>query len=160
MLTTLSINNFEEAACCIPWYTYRWLIERYHYVLKSGCRIENLQLETAERIQKALATYAIVAWRLLWLTYQARQNPELPCDTILETHEWQCLYSHFRGFPLPSSEPPSIQQAVIWIAQLGGFLARKHDGFPEVKTLWKGLQRLHDIASTWKLLSSSNHLNS
>ena len=61
LLTTLSVNNFEEAVCCIRWYTYRWLIERYHYVLKSGCRIENLQLETAERIQKALATYAIVA---------------------------------------------------------------------------------------------------
>ena len=60
---------------------------------------------------------------------------------------------------MPSSEPPSIQQAVIWIAQLGGFLARKHDGFPGVKTLWRGLQRLHDIASTWKLLYSSNHLN-
>ena len=159
LLTTLSVNNFEEAVCCIRWYTYRWLIERYHYVLKSGCGIENLQLETAERIKKALATYAIVAWRLLWLTYQARHNPELPCDLILETHEWQSLYSHFQGLPLPSSEPPSIQQAVIWIAQLGGFLARKHDGFPGVKTLWRGLQRLHDIASTWKLLYSSNHLN-
>jgi len=52
----------------------------------------------------------------------------------------------------------SIQQAVILIAQLGGLLARRHDGFPGVKTLWKGLQRLHDIASTWKLIySSKNH---
>ncbi len=159
LLTTLEVNNFEEAVCCIRWYTYLWLIERYHYVLKSGCRIENLQLETAQRIQNALATYAIVAWRLLWLTYQARENPELPCDTILETHEWQSLYCHFHGFPLPPSEPPSIKQAVIWIAQLGGFLARRHDGFPGVKTLWRGLQRLHDIASTWKLLHSPNHLN-
>lgn len=159
LLTTLTVNNFDQAICYLRWYTYRWLIERYHYVLKSGCRIEQLQLETAERIKKALATYAIVAWRLLWLTYQARQNPELPCDTILETHEWQSLYYHFHGFLPPVSEPPSIKQAVNWIAQLGGFLARRHDGLPGVKTIWRGLQRLHDIASTWKLLHSSPHPN-
>ncbi len=158
LLTTLEVKNFEQAIRCILWYTYRWLIERYHYVLKSGCRIEHLQLETAERIKKALATYAIVAWRLLWLTYQARQNPELPCDTILETHEWQSLYCHIHDVPIPSSQPPSIEQAVVWIAQLGGFLARKHDGFPGVKTLWRGLSRLHDIASTWKRLHPSSHI--
>lgn len=156
LLTSLEVNNFEQATCCIRWYTYRWLIERYHYVLKSGCRIEQLQLKTAERIKKALATYTIVAWRLLWLTYHTRDNPHLPCDTILEQDEWQSLYCHFQGFPL-AEEPPSIQQAVIWIARLGGFLARNHDGFPGVKTLWRGLQRLHDIASTWKLLHSSQN---
>lgn len=130
-------------------------------------------LKTAERIEKALATYSIVAWRLCagahrhcrrqwriavgdWLTYQARENPCLPCDTILETHEWQSLYCHFHGFPL-TKDPPSIKQAVIWIAQLGGFLARRHDAFPGVKNLWRGLQRLNDIASTWKLLHSPEH---
>ncbi len=55
LLTTLDVQTFEQAVRCIRWYTYRWLIERYHYVLKSGCRIEHLQLETAERIKKALA---------------------------------------------------------------------------------------------------------
>ena len=55
LLTTLEVKNEEQAVCCILWYTYRWLIERYHYVLKSGCRIEHLQLSTAERIKKALA---------------------------------------------------------------------------------------------------------
>ena len=84
LLTTLEVNNFEQAICYIRWYTYRWLIELYHYVLKSGCRIEQLQLKSAKRIEKALATYSIVAWRLLWLTDQSRQNPNLPCDTILE----------------------------------------------------------------------------
>ena len=156
LLTTLEVSNFESAARYIRWYTYRWLIERYHYVLKSGCRIEQLQLKTAERIKKALATYTIVAWRLLWLTYQARENPLLPCDTILEKHQWQSLCCHFQGCPL-SKDPPSLKQAVIWIAQLGGFLARRHDGFPGVKTLWRGLQRLHDIASTWKLVYSSTN---
>jgi len=70
LLTTLPIANYQDVLTYIRWYTYRWLIERYHYVLKSGCGVEKLQLETAERIKKALATYAIVASRLLWLLYE------------------------------------------------------------------------------------------
>ncbi len=76
LLTTLPVSNYTDACDCLEKYAHRWLIERYHYVLKSGCRVEELQLETAERMEKALATYAIVAWRLLWLTYEARKNPE------------------------------------------------------------------------------------
>ena len=52
LLTTLPITNYDDVLTYIQWYTYRWLIERYHYVLKSGCRVEKLQLETAERIKK------------------------------------------------------------------------------------------------------------
>jgi hypothetical protein len=71
LLTTLAVSYFEDVVQVLRWYSYRWLIERYHYVLKSGCRLEQLQLETADRIQRALATYTIVAWRLLWITYLA-----------------------------------------------------------------------------------------
>ena len=56
LLTTLTITGFDDVVQCMRWYSYRWLIERYHYVLKSGCRLEQLQLETADRIEKALAT--------------------------------------------------------------------------------------------------------
>ena len=76
LITTLNVTSFEQACQCLRWYALRWLIERFHYVLKSGCRIEQLPLEMRERIQRALATYVIVAWRLLWLTYEARVNPE------------------------------------------------------------------------------------
>jgi hypothetical protein len=50
LLTTLAIACFEDVVQCLRWYSYRWLIERYHYVLKSGCRLEQLQLESADRI--------------------------------------------------------------------------------------------------------------
>jgi len=140
----------------VKWYTYRWLIERYHYALKSGCGIEKLQLETARRFHMALATFSIVAWRLLWLTYEARVNPDQPCDTVLETCEWQSLCATVNQNPIPPDTPPSLRAAVRMIASLGGFLGRKGDGEPGVKTIWRGLRRLHDIAATWKLL----HLNS
>ena len=72
LLTTLAIETFEQAWQCVFWYSLRWLIERFHFTLKSGCRIEALQLETAERLLNALATYSIIAWRLMGLTYHAR----------------------------------------------------------------------------------------
>ena len=151
LLTSLEINSLEDAARCVSWYTYRWLIERYHYALKSGCGLEKLQLETARRIHMALATYSIVAWRLLWLTYEARMHPHQSCELVLETYEWQALCITFSQNPHPPQTPPCLHEAVRMIAKLGGFLGRKSDGEPGVKTIWRGLQRLHDIAATWKL---------
>jgi len=151
LITSLEVNDLAAAVQCVEWYTYRWLIERYHYTLKSGCGIEKLQLETVRRIEMALATYTIVSWRLLWLTYSARTNPMASSAEVLETHEWQSLCATITKNPIPPKTPPSLQEAVRMIAMLGGFLGRKGDGEPGVKTIWRGLRRLHDIAATWKL---------
>jgi Transposase DNA-binding/Transposase Tn5 dimerisation domain len=151
LMTTLPVNSLAEAVQVVRWYTQRWLIERYHYTLKSGCRVEDLQLETAARLKRAVATYAIVAWRLLWLTYEARQHPEAPCDHVLSAREWQVLSRHFTKFSQEPRQPPSLQQAVRWIAQLGGFLARRHDGEPGVKVIWRGLRRLQDLVTGFQL---------
>lgn len=156
LLTTLPITCLSDVVQCLRWYSYRWLIERYHYVLKSGCGLENLQLETADRIERALATYTIIAWRLLWLTYFSRHNPEHPVDTILEPYQWQALYCYIHSVTQPPTTPPTVNQCVRWIAQLGGFLGRKGDGEPGVKTIWRGLRRLDDIASIWKLFNPSS----
>jgi hypothetical protein len=152
LLTTLGVESFQEAVQCVVFYNLRWLIERYHYVLKSGCAVEELQLEEAQRLMRAVATYCIVAWRLLWLSYEARKNPDAPCDGVLETHEWQSLYCMVHKTPTPPDKPPTLREAVRMIAQLGGFLGRKHDGEPGVKVIWRGLRRLADIAETWRLL--------
>lgn len=144
LLTTLSINSFEQAWQCVVWYSLRWLIERFHFTLKSGCRIEQLQLETAQRLLNALATYSIVAWRLMWLTYSARLSPDDSCETVLQRAEWKLLRRKFEP-KNRSQRPPSIRQAVRWIAQLGGFLARKGDGEPGLKTLWRGIGVLHHL---------------
>jgi hypothetical protein len=151
LLTTLPVDSFAQAMQAVHWYSLRWLVERYSYVLKSGCGIEDLQLQTGDRLQRALATYAMIAWRLLWLTYEARRHGDAPCDTALEAHEWQSLYCTIHDTPVPPTTPPTLQEAVRWIAQLGGFLARRHDCDPGVKVIWRGLRRLSDIAPTWEL---------
>jgi hypothetical protein len=151
LATTLPIETWDDALRLLRWYAHRWRIERLHFVLKSGCRIEQLQLETAERLECAIACYLIVAWRLMWLTYEARQNPERSCDGVLEAHEWQLLHTRlYPRQPLPT-QPPNLREAVRMIAQLGGFLARRRDGDPGLKTIWRGLRRLDDMSVAWKL---------
>jgi hypothetical protein len=149
LLTTLKVESLEEALQCIRWYSLRWIIEQYHFTLKSGCQIEKLQLESAKRLERAIVVYSMVAWRLLRLTYEARQSPDVSCEIALETHEWQALYCKTNKTAVPPLEPPSLRQAVRWIAQLGGFLGRKSDGEPGVKTLWLGWRRLEDLAEAW-----------
>jgi len=156
LLSSQPIETVGHAQQMVQWYQQRWLIERYHYVLKSGCGVEQLQLETAERLEKALATYCIVAWRLLWLTYAARQEPLSDCVGILQTHEWEALYCTIHKTAIPPAQPPPLEQVVRWLAQLGGFLGRKGDGAPGVKVLWRGLMRLTDLAELWQLLRNSN----
>jgi len=82
LVTTLPITCIEDVTTYVRWYSYRWLIDHYHYVLKSGCGIEKLQLETAKRLEMALATYSIVAWRLLYITYEARLATDASCEIM------------------------------------------------------------------------------
>lgn len=152
LLSTEPVTTGAAAVQALEWYARRWLIERYHFVLKSGCRLEALQLATRERLERALVTYELVAWRLLWLTTEARATPELPCTVALSPSEWQALWCTHHRTPTPPADPPTLHEAVRWIAQLGGFLARRGDGEPGVKTLWQGWQRFQDIAATWELL--------
>src|SRR5688572_27628224 len=141
----IAVNNFKSAVERIEWYCQRWAIELYHKVLKSGCRVEDCLLETATRLKRYLALMCVVAWRLFWLTHINRQNPDASCRTILAEHEWQALYCRINKTTELPKKPPTVGQAVRWIAQLGGFLGRKSDGEPGITVIWRGWQRLNDI---------------
>jgi hypothetical protein len=151
LLTTLTVDDAEAAVRAVRWYALRWRIERFHFTLKSGCKVEELQLETAVRLRRALSVCAMVAARLLHLTYKARVEPRASCVPSLSGEEWEVLWRHFRpGVPLPPA-PPDLRQALRWVAQLGGFLARVRDGEPGVKVLWRGLRRLHAMVEGFRL---------
>ena len=151
LIANLPITSFQQATLCLDWYSCRWGIETYHKVLKSGCRVEQRQFGDADNLQRYLALDAVVAWRVLYLTMLARAAPEQPCTIVFENHEWQALYVFHHHTPRLPDHVPSLRQAVGWIAALGGFLGRKSDGHPGPMSLWRGLQRLADIADTWLL---------
>lgn len=95
---------------------------------------------------------SVVAWRLHWLTYINRTNPDLPRAAVLTTVEWQALYMRIHKTTAFSKTPPTVRQATCWIAQLGGFLSRKSNGEPGIIVVWRGWQRLQDMAATWYLI--------
>jgi len=151
LLTIVAVTTFAQACERILWYTCRWVVEMYHRVLKSGCRLEERQFDHAATIQRYLALDAIVAWRVLYLTMIGRAQSQLPCEALLEAREWQALYCFIHHTSVPPAEPPTLGQVTRWIAQLGGFLGRRSDGEPGSQVIWQGLQRLHDIALAWQI---------
>jgi len=147
LLTTLAVTDFAAAAELLLWYSLRWLIERFHFVLKSGCRVEELQLQQGDRLRRAVAVCSLVALTVLGLTYLAREAPELPCTVALTDAEWQTLWRYqFPTQPLPATPPP-VGAMAPQVARLGGFLGRKGDGVPGPLTLWRGLSRLRDLTA-------------
>lgn len=154
LLTTVPIATLAKAKEVIDWYVKRWLIERFHYTLKSGCKIEELQLREKERLERALSTYSIVAWKLLWITHEAREHPRESYRKIITEEEWEVLCAASSS---SKKTPETISEAVRMIAKLGGFLARKNDGEPGVKTLWIGIVKLSYMMTGWNLLKEKRY---
>jgi hypothetical protein len=146
LATTLAVPDLATAWQVVYWYSLRWLIERYHYVLKSGLGQEDCQLRTADGLQKALTLYALVALRLLWLTYAARLTPEAPCTVALTPREWRTLHIATQQTPVPATPPP-LAEAVHQLAMLGGHRQWPSAGPPGVKVLWRGWRTLQTMVT-------------
>jgi hypothetical protein len=145
LLTTRAVDSLAAARRCVQYYALRWRVERFHYTLKQGCTVERLQFDTAHALQNALALYSIVAWRLLWLTYTARQQPEAPATEVFPPLELQVL-AQATQVPVATA-----RDAVRAIAQLGGFPTNPSAKEPGVKVLWRGLRRLEAMVEGWLL---------
>lgn len=148
LLTSLPIDTFADACAVADYYCCRWEIEVYFHVLKSGCKIEELQLEREDRLQVCLAVYLIVAWRVLYVLMLGRECPQLRCDLILSEAEWKSVWAITQA-TVPPQIAPTLEEMIPLIAGLGGYLGRKQDGPPGPKSMWIGLQRMRDFAIAW-----------
>lgn len=155
LLTSLPVATFEDAVKIIDYYLCRWQIEIYFKVIKSGCQIEKLQLENLDRIKVCLAIYMIIAWRILFTTMAGRIAPDMSCDKVFSESEWKSVFimTHKKQ---PPDIPPTLNDMIKLVAQLGGFLNRKSDGVPGVKTIWIGMQRMRDFALSWEVYHQLN----
>lgn len=154
LLTRLPVEDFDAAAEILQWYLCRWQIEVFFRVLKSGCEVEELQLELSDRLERAIAFFLIVAWRVLFLTMLGRTCPDLPCDAVFTTEEWRIVYIVAKR-KKPPAKPPKLNEIIRLVATFGGFLNRKGDGEPGPKTLWIGLQRVRDFVMTAEALQAA-----
>jgi hypothetical protein len=153
LLTSLELTQAEEAIKVIEYYLCRWQIEVYFKILKSGCQIEELQFVKEDHMQVCVRFYMIIAWRILYLTMLGRRCPDLSCDVVFEECEWKSVYIIVHK-KQPPDNPPSLNEMIKMVASFGGYIQRKNAPFPGAKTLWVGLQRMHDFAIAWEAFHS------
>ena len=134
LLTNRAVAAADEAIELIDWYRARWEIEMLFHVLKNTCRIETLQLSGIECLERALALFMVVAWRIAHLMRLGRTCPDLDATMFFDADEIRGAYLLTKT----GSRKPTLNEVVRLIARLGGFLARKSDGEPGVKTIWLG----------------------
>jgi hypothetical protein len=149
LLTTLPVDGFAQACELLELYLCRWEIELFHKVLKSGFRLEELQQRFDFTLLPAIVLTMIVAWRLLHVMRLGRECPELPCDVVFDQSEWQSVVVALKG-RAALQHKPSVGEMVLMIAKLGGYLGRKNDPPPGMKSMWIGMARLADFAFCWE----------
>jgi len=94
LLTTVAINSAADIEQCLRWYTLRWRIEDWHRVLKSGCAIDKLMHETAERLRRAIAINLVIGWRIMLMTLLGRETPNLPAELLFSDIEIRTLRAY------------------------------------------------------------------
>jgi hypothetical protein len=157
LLSTVEVKSFEDAKRMVQWYSGRWGIEVYHRTLKSGCRIKDRQLETADRLETCLGIDMVIAWRIYHLTMLGREVPEMPCTVFFKDIEWKALCCYLKKTTVPPEKPPTLKEAIYMIAGMGGHLGRKSDGFPGTQTIWRGLLRLYTATEMYAIFTQENY---
>lgn len=157
LLTTVEVKDFADARKRVEWYSGRWGIEVYHRTLKSGCRIKDRQLGTAERLETCLGIDMVVAWRIYHLTMLGRETPDLPCTVFFKDVEWKALCCYVNKTRVAPPKPPPLSKAMFMVGAMGGHLGRKGDGFPGTQTLWRGLQRLDTATEMYAILTQQEN---
>jgi hypothetical protein len=146
LLTTEVVADNQMASTILRWYSYRWHIEEYHKIFKSGCQVERYRL--ASDGMKALAGFlSVITVELLQLTYLHRTQPLAPAIEILNPLQLRILTAK-------SPKPPkvlTISWAVEAIARLGGYLEHRHKTPIGIQVLWRGWLKLHDLCEGWQL---------
>jgi hypothetical protein len=78
LLTSEPVMTATDAKRLVACYALRWRIEMLFRILKSGCRVEQRQVHTVEKLKAFIALDLVIACRLLALTMQARSRPDEP----------------------------------------------------------------------------------
>ena len=144
LLTTVKVKTAQEAADIVGFYLQRWRVEDFFRVLKSGCRVEFLLFRTADRLQRAIAINAVIAWRIMVMTLLGRQVPDCEPQLMFTDQELGFLRDYANRYALKA--PERLGDAVRLVAHLGGYRDRKHDPDPGHQIMWHGQTRLTSAA--------------
>jgi hypothetical protein len=147
LVSSLPITTLDEARRAAGWYGRRWLVEDYHQCLKTGCQVEQVQLDDGEDVRRFLGFAIPIAVRLLQLREAARQTPCIPAKEAVDPLMVEVLTCRR---PKMAAEPTLAE---FWqaVASLGGHQGRKSDGPPGWRTIWRGWRYLSDLTEGARL---------
>ena len=146
LLTTEVVADIQMASTILRWYSYRWRVEEYHKIFKSGCQVERYRL-AAEGMKTLIGFLSVIAVELLQLTYLHRTQPSAPAIEILNSLELRILKAKSPKLP----KLLTVSWAVEAIARLGGYLEHRHKTPIGIQVLWRGWLKLHDLCEGWQL---------
>ena len=150
LLTSEKVTTVEQALVILQWYSYRWRVEEYHKILKSGCQVERYRL-AAEGMKPLLGFLSIIAADLLRLTYLQRTQPEMSAEAVLNSVQLQVLKAKSSRLP----KTLTIGWAVEAIARLGGYLEHRRKTPIGIQVLWRGWAKLQDLVEGWQLANQT-----
>ena len=140
-LSTVKIKGEKDVKKLIECYAHRWKIERFHFILKSGCKIEKNQVREYERLQFLTLLYSVIAMQIHNLTYLGKICPEISGEVVLDEEEWKILYCCARK----TKEIPqtyTLKEVIYDLGILGGMNGAPSDGMPGARSIWQGLEVL------------------
>ena len=140
LFTLSSITSEKEALEVVSVYEYRWIIEEYHKCLKTGCKIEEVQLKTAGRLFNLFGILGVIATQLLQLRDVSRINPEAPAEDHIDSLSIRIIRMEYK-----LSGVLTVKEFWKRVAMLVGFFGRKSDGNPGWQKIWKGWLKLQDM---------------
>jgi hypothetical protein len=141
LLSSLPASSLDELKDRRDWYACRWMLEVFHDIEKNGCREEDRRLETVTRLETGLAILSLVAVRIFQLRSALDHQPEAAAAMVATADEIAVI----RQVVGHTAGEFTVRDFVRGVARLGGFLGRKGDGQPGVRTLWRGYHRLQDL---------------
>ncbi len=150
LLTTEPVTNHIEAQTILRWYTYRWRIEEYHKILKSGCKAESYRL-AGDSMQVLLGFLTNIAAQLLKMTYLNRTNPETSAKEVFNEVQIEVLVAK-EGKPLTTVDL-TVAWAIQAVARLGGYLSHRRKSNIGITVLWRGFLELQSLCEGWQLRS-------
>jgi hypothetical protein len=150
LLCSLPTQTLAEINERRTWYSCRWLVEVFHDIEKNGCSEEDRRFETAAPLEACLALLSVVAVRVFQLRCALESQPEAPAEQVATASEL-AVVQRWLG---PKKKALTVRTFVRGVARLGGFLGRKGDGNPGVRSLWRGYQRLQDMVLGFQLHDS------
>jgi hypothetical protein len=149
-ITDLPIRTCAEAIQVIQYYLVRWEIELFFKILKSGCKIEERQLQTTDRMKNLISMFLILAWRVQYTMMMGRVCSQISAGDLFDPAEWKGVYKILNRKKALPRKPPLLGEFIIMVARLGGYVETNTSEPPGVKTVWKGMARMIDFSLAWE----------